>query len=288
MAPSPAERTAPALRSHPLRNRILSALVLAPGALALVWFADRDPALNAMFHGWVALAAAWMATEWTRLTARGRFGRAGLLLVASVAGAAVAAGFGNAALPSMLGLVAATALVYGLARIEGVDAAGWLAAGTVALGVPCVAFVWLREQPVEGRALVVWLLAVVWATDIGAYAVGRWLGGPRLAPRVSPNKTWAGLAGGIVSAALAGGLVGAALGCGPVAALALAGGGLAVVAQAGDLGESLAKRRFGVKDTGALIPGHGGLLDRVDGLLTTTPVVALLVWLRGVGVLAWT
>lgn len=288
MAPSPAEASASAVRPHPLRNRILSALVLAPAALALVWFADRGPMLNAAFHAWVALAAAWMGGEWSRLTTRGRLGRAGLLVVASAAAAVAVTGLGIAAWQSALGLVAMAALVYGLARIEGVDAPGWLAAGTVALGVPCVAFVWLRLQPIDGRAIVVWLLAVVWATDIGAYAVGRWLGGPRLAPRVSPNKTWAGLAGGVVSAALAGGIAGVGLGGGRVVALALAGGGLAVVAQAGDLGESLAKRRFGVKDTGALIPGHGGLLDRVDGLLTTTPVVALLVWLKGVGVLAWT
>src|SRR5215468_347717 len=118
----------------------------------------------------------------------------------------------------------------------------------------------LRVVPDDGRVAVFWLLGIVWATDIGAYAAGRALGGPRLAPRVSPNKTWAGLAGGVVGAALAGAAV-AAAGSAPVGGLALAGGVLAVVAQAGDLGESLAKRRFGVKDTGTLIPGHGGLLD---------------------------
>jgi phosphatidate cytidylyltransferase len=288
MAPSPAEPAASALSPHPLRNRILSAVALGPAALALVWFADRGPALNAAFDAWIALAAAWMAGEWGRLTARERLGRAGFLMVASAAGAVAATGLGLAAWQSALGLVVAAALVYALARRDGVDAPAWLAAGAVALGVPCVTFVWLRLQPVDGRAVVVWLLAVVWSTDIGAYAVGRWLGGPRLAPRVSPNKTWAGLAGGIILAGLAGGLAGVVLAGGPVVGLTLAGAGLAVIAQAGDLGESLAKRRFGVKDTGALIPGHGGLLDRVDGLLTTTPVVALLIWLKGVGVLAWT
>jgi phosphatidate cytidylyltransferase len=150
-----------------------------------------------------------------------------------------------------------------------------------------MAIVWLRAQPDGGRSMVFWLLAVVWATDSGAYAVGRWLGGPRLAPRISPNKTWAGLLGGMASAALVGGLMAGVLGAAGLAVAALVGGGLAVVAQAGDLGESLVKRRFGVKDTGALIPGHGGLLDRVDGLLAATPVVALLVWMKGVGGVGW-
>src|SRR5262249_26546835 len=108
---------------------------------------------------------------------------------------------------------------------------------------------------------------------------------PRLAPRVSPNKTWAGLIGGAVGAALTGGAIAGWAGAG-VAEAAVAGGVLALVAQAGDLGESLAKRRFGVKDSGTLIPGPGGLLDRVDGLLTTIPVVALWLWLKGGSVLA--
>lgn len=288
MAPLPAEASASTHPGHPLRNRILSALVLAPPALALVWFADRGPTLFLVFQLWIALAAAWMAHEWTRLTARGRFGAAGLLLTVGVAVAVGITGLGVAPEHSAAGLLAVGVVVYGLARGAGVEAPGWLAAGALAIGVPCVAFAWLRQQPVEGRTAVVWLLAVVWATDIGAYAAGKTIGGPRLAPRISPNKTWAGLLGGMVSAALVGGIVSVALGDGRLTAGVLAGGGLALVAQAGDLGESLAKRRFGVKDTGGLIPGHGGLLDRVDGLLATAPVVALVVWLEGGGLLGWT
>ena len=287
MAPSPAEAPAPTLAGHPLRNRILSALVLAPVALALVWLADHGPALALAFHAWIALAAAWMGHEWARLTGRGRAGAAGLVLVAGLAAAVGATGLGVGPGQGLLGLAAAALVVYGLARIDGVEAARWLAAGALAIGAPCVAFVWLRQLPADGRAMVVWLLAVVWATDIGAYAAGRRLGGPRLAPQISPNKTWAGLLGGMVSAALVGGC-GAALGGGLLAAGALAGGGLAVIAQAGDFGESFAKRRFGVKDTGTLIPGHGGLLDRVDGLLATAPAVALAVWLKGGSVFGWT
>jgi phosphatidate cytidylyltransferase len=132
-----------------------------------------------------------------------------------------------------------------------------------------------------------WLLAVVWATDIGAYAVGRGVGGPRLAPRWSPRKTWSGLAGGTVCAALAGGLTALALGVSPALPLVLTSAGLAIVAQFGDLAESLAKRRFGVKDSSGLIPGHGGLLDRLDGLLAVIPAVTLMTLIGGRSVLTW-
>jgi phosphatidate cytidylyltransferase len=281
MAPLPADAALPAAPLHPLRNRILSALVLAPLALGLVALGGLAFAL------WIALAAALMAREWARMTAADRVGAAAI-----VVGAGAVAGIGATAagIPpwqSGFGLLAGMVLIYGLARSDGVEAPGWLAAGLLAIGLPSLAFVWLRDQPVGGRSMIFWLLAVVWATDIGAYVVGRSLGGPRLAPRISPNKTWAGLLGGVVSAALVSGLVAAVLDGAGLAVAALIGGGLAVVAQAGDLGESLVKRRFGVKDTGALIPGHGGLLDRVDGLLATTPIVALLVWLKGGSLVGW-
>jgi phosphatidate cytidylyltransferase len=135
--------------------------------------------------------------------------------------------------------------------------------------------------------MLLWMFAVVWATDIGAYAVGRRLGGPRLAPRWSPGKTWAGLIGGAGAAALAGWITGYVLGIAPVLPLVMASTGLAVVEQFGDLAESMAKRRFGVKDSSGLIPGHGGLLDRVDGLLAVIPVAALLTVISGEGVLSW-
>ncbi len=118
------------------------------------------------------------------------------------------------------------------------------------------------------------LAAIVWGGDIGAYLVGRLVGGPRLAPRISPGKTWSGALGGTLVAVLAGLAVrpGHALLAGLVALL------LSVAAQAGDLLESGLKRRFGVKDSGRLIPGHGGLLDRLDGVLTSAPLLAALVW----------
>lgn len=137
-----------------------------------------------------------------------------------------------------------------------------------------VALLWFRHQPAHGRDTVLWIVACIWATDIGAYFVGRWLGGAKLAPRISPGKTWAGLFGGMACTAAASAAVGYAVGQGEIIAMAVIGAGLAVVGQIGDLLESAAKRHAGVKDSGTLIPGHGGLLDRVDGLLAVLVIVA--------------
>ena len=150
------------------------------------------------------------------------------------------------------------------------------------------ALLWLRTDPVAGRADILFLLAVVWAGDIGAYLIGRWIGGPRLAPRVSPGKTWSGAIGGLAAAVAAGLLAAyclhdAALGwrAGLIAAC------LGIVAQAGDLLESYVKRRLQVKDSSHLIPGHGGLLDRLDALMAASLVAALLALTLGRGVVLW-
>ena len=130
-----------------------------------------------------------------------------------------------------------------------------------------VALLWLRHQPDRGRETVLWVVACVWATDIGAYFVGSLAGGARLAPAISPGKTWSALVGGICLSAIVSATCGLVFARGDTIALALVGAGIAIVAQAGDLLESAAKRRAGLKDSGHVIPGHGGLLDRVDGLI---------------------
>jgi phosphatidate cytidylyltransferase len=150
-----------------------------------------------------------------------------------------------------------------------------------------IALLWLRHQPTWGRQTAVWIVLCVWATDIGAYVVGRSAGGARLAPRISPGKTWSGLVGGMAWAAVASAALGWAFGAGETISLALIGAALAIVAQLGDLMESAAKRRAGLKDSGTLIPGHGGLADRVDGLAAVLVVVALLRLLVG-GTWPWT
>jgi len=163
----------------------------------------------------------------------------------------------------------------------------WSVSGVAYIALPCLALIWLRGQAEAGRISVLWLVLSVWATDIGAYIAGRLIGGPKLAPRISPNKTWAGLGGGMAGAALVG--VGTAwmTGLASMPALALAGLALAVAEQAGDLVESAWKRHFHVKDSGSLIPGHGGLLDRVDGLLFVALGAAMMALLNRGRLLPW-
>jgi phosphatidate cytidylyltransferase len=150
------------------------------------------------------------------------------------------------------------------------------------------ALLWLRSDPLAGRANLLFLLFIVWACDIGAYLVGRWIGGARLAPAISPGKTRSGALGGLLAAIVAGLL--AAHFLSDVAATwraALVAAVLGVVAQAGDLLESFIKRVLEVKDSGHLIPGHGGLFDRLDGVLAAAPVAALLALTLGRGVVLW-
>lgn len=149
-----------------------------------------------------------------------------------------------------------------------------LAAGTVYIGLPVLALVLIRERE-AGILFTLWTLALVWVCDIGAYFAGRTIGGPKLAPGISPNKTWAGLIGGVAVASLFG--VAMHVFFGLPWRLTLATPALAIVAQAGDLFESAMKRRAGVKDSGTILPGHGGVLDRLDGLVPVAPLAALLV-----------
>lgn len=155
-----------------------------------------------------------------------------------------------------------------------------LATGILYCGLPVLALVLIRDRP-EGLVFAGWALALVWATDIGGYAAGRTIGGPKLSPRISPNKTWAGLIGGVLLA----GAFGLAMhfGLGLPWRLTLATPALAVLAQAGDLYESWLKRRAGVKDSGNILPGHGGIMDRLDGLVPVAPVAAFLVVLPSLG-----
>ncbi|WP_093330828.1 phosphatidate cytidylyltransferase [Sphingomonas rubra] len=151
-----------------------------------------------------------------------------------------------------------------------------LGLGVVYCGVPVLALVTLRALP-NGLLLALWALALVWATDIGAFFAGRTIGGPKLAPAISPAKTWSGLFGGILLATLL--AFGLYASDGLPLHLFLATPFLAVLAQGGDLFESALKRRAGVKDSGGVLPGHGGVLDRLDGVVPVAPVAALLVFL---------
>ena len=166
-------------------------------------------------------------------------------------------------------------LVFGAAFFIGaVTRRPPLAWGVLYIGIPVLSLLVLREHP-QGLLLTFWAMALVWAADSGAYFAGRAIGGPKLAPSISPNKTWAGFIGGLIAAGAFGALLVVLFDL-PVA-LAVATPVLAVLAQLGDLYESNLKRRAGVKDTGNILPGHGGILDRLDSLVAVAPAAALLV-----------
>jgi phosphatidate cytidylyltransferase len=258
--------------------RAASAAVLGPVALFCLWYGG--PAWAAL----VALAAVGLGLEWSALCGaplgRGASGAVPLALAAALLLAGWATILGHP-------VVAVVVLVVGGG---GTGALGrrWAPVWGVAyLGLAVMALAWLRADPVAGRANVLFVLLIVWASDIGAYVAGRLIGGPKLAPRISPAKTWSGAIGGLVAAVAAGGAAVWGLDDGvpwqtiPVAAL------LSIASQGGDLFESALKRHYGVKDSGRLIPGHGGLFDRLDGLVAAAPMAALLAILLGRGMVLW-
>lgn len=243
--------------------RTASGVAMIAVALAALWFG------GVAFWVLTSLAAMLMLAEWGDLVQTDPKHKRLALFAACIPLAIMAPVL--AAGPSFL----AVGLILGAASfIVIVTNKPRLALGIPYVAVPALALLFLREQE-NGLLLATWSLATVWATDIGAYAAGRSIGGPKLAPSVSPNKTWAGLIGGVVSALL----LGLALWQfgGLRLQLALASPILAVMAQIGDLYESWLKRQAGVKDSGALLPGHGGVLDRLDGLVPVAPAAAGLI-----------
>lgn len=238
-------------------RRVLSALVLAPAALALVW------AGGTAFSIFVAAFAAAMAWEWVRMSDKPAPPRAFAIATGTAVGAALLAGQAEPGWTAAW--IAGGAVFAGLDRRR--RGRAWEAvAGVAYIALAAAMLVSLREGEQGGLIAVLFLLAVVWSADIFAYLAGSWIGGPKLLPAASPNKTWAGLAAGLAFGVAAGAGVAQIMGFDPVYA-ALIAAPTALAAVLGDLVMSLAKRRFGVKDAGTLIPGHGGVLDRVDALM---------------------
>lgn len=249
-------------------RRVASALLLAPLALACAW------AGGWIFAALLAVAAVAMAMEVSHLIYRSTGVRDALGLMLAVL---LAIAFAAAGLPSA-GLAAAAAIMaFALAgRFWRQRPAGQVLIAYPYLVLPFVALIWLRNDPSYGLEAVFWLLVMVWAIDSFAYFAGRTIGGPKLMPSISPKKTWAGLIGGMFGAVVAGVAAALMIGTGSPILLAVVSAGLAIVEQLGDFLESAMKRRAGLKDSGHLIPGHGGILDRVDGLMAVTVAAALL------------
>lgn len=249
-----------------LMQRIVAALVLIPLALALAY------AGGAAWTALVTVVAIGLYVEWLMVVGE-------VKAISVTVSGAVALALSGVCLA--LGLVDFAIIVLGLGLV--VLAAGhrsWAAAGFLYTAAAELASFMVRFDQHYGWFALVLVLLVVWASDIGGYAAGRSVGGPKLAPRVSPNKTWAGAIGGFVgSLVVAAGW--AATGPGKIVPIMLIGAVLSVASQLGDLFESAVKRRFGVKDSSHIIPGHGGLLDRLDGYVAAIVLAAILGLVRG-------
>ncbi|MBA2397995.1 MAG: phosphatidate cytidylyltransferase [Bradyrhizobium sp.] len=266
-------KAAPAASAEPdsrnLSTRIIAAAVLIPLAIAIAY------AGGWLWTALVTLAAIGLYVEWLMVVGRAADRRvvASGVVALALAGLCLAVGRIDAALVVLgVGLLA-VALITPAQR-------NWSAVGFLYAAVAEIASVLLRLDPVKGFAALVFVLVIVWVTDSGGYFAGRGIGGPKLWPRVSPKKTWAGAIGGLV-ASLAVAVAFAVLDLGKAGPLLMISGVLSVVSQLGDLFESAVKRRFGVKDSSQIIPGHGGLLDRLDGFVAAVAVAALFGFLRG-------
>jgi len=271
------------LFNRELMLRVASALVMAPLAIAAA-YAGGWP--FAVFWGVAAAVILW---EWTELVAAGErrsLLAVGMLAIALAVALAQTGRFIGGALVILIGPLAGAVFAPAGRR-------GWIITGMAYAGALAVAAVILRSDEDYGLAAIMLLFAVVWATDIAAYFTGRLIGGPKVLPAVSPKKTWSGAIGGLIAAlAAAAAIVHVFALPDPRGVLAVALV-LSVVSQAGDFFESALKRRFDVKDASQLIPGHGGLLDRLDGFVPAVILAVLIGLLRsdfeapGAGLLVW-
>ena len=249
-----------------------SAAVLVPVVLLDVW------AGGVWFTVFAALLGVLMAHEWVGLAHRGNSAQFALHAAAALCGALLPGETG--VMTALFAVAVLTGLSVGLSRWWGADPTLWNAVGVAYVGLPPLALVTLRADVQWGAVAILWILFIVWAADTFAYFAGRIIGGPKLAPAISPKKTWAGLFGAMVGSALRSGLIAWWAVPGSILALMLLAAILAVVEQGGDLFESSLKRHFGVKDSGDLIPGHGGAIDRVDGLVAVAVAAAIIGFLR--------
>jgi len=258
------------LRDRNFLLRLISALILIPLALGAVTLGSW------WFMALIAIFAGVAGHEWRKIVSPESPRYTEAVLICLLVGSLLVTGPGPAPDIELAGflLILCAAIVFALSLVARLRESIMLTMGIPYILLPSFSLIWMRDLP-DGLRLIVYLFCVVWATDIGAYLVGRIMGGPKLAPQISPKKTWSGAIGGTLIAGIVG--LGVALLHKtdlPIVAFSLACF-LAIVSQFGDLLESGIKRHFAVKDSGDIIPGHGGILDRVDGLLTASTGLAV-------------
>ncbi|MGY3452271.1 phosphatidate cytidylyltransferase [Bradyrhizobium sp. USDA 4353] len=268
-AAQPIDAVSPKKGASNLLLRIAAALVLVPLALGAAY------AGGAFWTALVTLVAVGLYLEWLMVVGEVRAIGVSVIGAMAIAAAGVCLAFG-------LVDVAVVVLGLGLALVAALAAGhrSWAASGFIYAAAAELASVLVRLDAALGWYALVLVFLVVWSSDIGGYVAGRSIGGVRLAPRISPNKTWAGAIGGFVASLVAAGLWSLTGASGLLAMVVLAAV-LSVVSQLGDLAESAVKRHFGVKDSSHIIPGHGGLLDRLDGYVAAIVFAAVVGLLRG-------
>ncbi len=262
-----------------LSARIASAFVLGAVCFSMIFFSIGTTAIIA------AVGCGIMGWEWSRISGGESTNVAQAMVVAASVVPSIMA-FSISPLIAVIGVVVGAVLVV-LVSIDKAKAVKQSAPGIVVIALTGICFVWLRSDAQFGLHVALWLPFTVIAADVGAYFAGRFVGGPKLAPRISPNKTISGAVGGQIAAVIVGTGYAAAFGLASIGTLVILSFLTAIVSQLGDLTESALKRGYGVKDTSALIPGHGGLLDRFDGLIAAILFVALVTLLAGSTIFAW-
>jgi phosphatidate cytidylyltransferase len=264
------KQTPPEAGRSELVMRVVSALLLAPLAVVSAYIGDWP------FGLFWAIAAIGVWLEWTALVTDSDNRLIFILGAATLVLTLIVSEQGMARVPMFIVVLGA----MGVGVFAGADRRGWTAAGLLYAGAVLLGPVILRHDPELGFVAVVFLFAIVWSTDVLGYFVGRTFGGPKLAASISPKKTWSGAIGGSIAAMIAGVAVADIAGLDNLVAVAVVALFLSAVAQIGDLAESAVKRRFGAKDASHLIPGHGGLMDRLDGFLAAAFVAAIFGMLR--------
>jgi phosphatidate cytidylyltransferase len=255
--------------TRPLFGILLAAIATAAVLVGGIWFA--------VFVGAGAIVAAY---EWHRMVASTLFIRPTIITALTLIGVLYAL---QAAPHSMLAwaVLALGGVANALIALAQERSALWQTGGTLYIGAAVLAIVGLRILAPHGALLVLGMLLAIWATDTGALIIGKLFGGPKLWPALSPNKTWAGFFGGVAVAAVVTAIYATAFGLSAVQG-GLFGAGISIVAHTGDMLESWAKRVFNIKDSGGLIPGHGGVLDRIDSTLLASIALAILVLVMGI------
>jgi len=256
-----------------LWKRVLTSIVLIPPPLAVTYYG------GSAFAALITFAAFLMIFEWARMITRKDFSAIFYVLSIGVAAAlfSAAGGWFHTAFAICIGAAIAAAIT---AR-QSNESVGWAGFGAFYIIAPCIALIWLRDAVENGRALTFTLFIIVWMADIGAYFAGRFIGGPRISKALSPEKTWSGIVGGVIMGGFAGAVATKWIyGDGAGLTFATIGASLGLASVLGDLAESAFKRIHGIKDSSGLIPGHGGVLDRLDGMIFATTAMTAVIFLH--------